>query len=79
MKCHREKPRTYQEKDNVIWFDIGVELTEDVLIRCRHYVSSEERISIFRILFHPAFAFTEVVRFFKVTSCLLRITETEGY
>ena len=63
---NREKPKVYYPSDIAIWFDIGMEVTDDILIRCRHYKNDTERTSVFRVFFNPCFAFNEVVRMNKV-------------
>jgi len=60
-----KKPKTYFQRDNVIWFEPGIEIGDDVLIRCRHYRSKEERLSVFRLLLHPGFANDQVLRYQK--------------
>lgn len=67
----RESPKVYYPTDIAIWFDVGIEITDDILIRCRHYKNDTERISIFRVFFNPAFAFDEIIRLNKVYTFLL--------
>ena len=66
LNLKREKPKIYYPTDIAIWFDVGIEVKDDLLIRCRHYKSDTERISVFRVFFNPCFAFDEVVRLNKV-------------
>jgi hypothetical protein len=56
----------YNRNDIAIMFEVGIEVTDDILIRCRHYRSEEERASVFRIVFSPYFAFDEIVRIYSV-------------
>lgn len=63
----REKePQAYILEDKDIQFEIGIEISDDVLIRCRNFESNDERTSIFRILFTPCLTFGEEVKLYKV-------------
>ena len=66
LLCFSNKPVTYHSTDLSIYFLVNVEMTEDILIRCRHFKNNDERISVFRILANPAFVFDEVVRLYSV-------------
>ena len=57
----------YNTNDVAITFDIGIEVTEDLLIRCRHYRNEDERLSVFRIMFNPYLVTDEVLRIYSVT------------
>lgn len=72
----KEKPKVYYPSDIAIWFDIGMEVTDDILIRCRHYKNDTERTSVFRVFFNPCFAFNEVVRMNKTEIDFLPDVET---
>jgi len=58
-----ETPKEYKHNDKNITFEVGVEVTDDTLIRCRHFENNEDRVSVFRIMFHPSLAFDEIYRF----------------
>ncbi len=57
----------YNRGDKAIVFEVDLEVTDDVLIRCRHYRSENERVSVFRLMFSPYFAFDEVTRLYSVS------------
>ena len=48
-----------------IAFDINLELEGDILIRCRHINRHNERLTIFRAMFHTAFVDEFTLRFTK--------------
>ena len=37
----------------------------DLLIRCKHFLSNTERLPIFRVMFNTKFAYDPVIRFYK--------------
>lgn len=52
-------------------FKVGMRVENDVLLRCRHYKSESERVSMFRLVFHTSFVSHNLLRF---TKALLRVT-----
>jgi len=60
-----KEPKVYALEDKNIEFEIGLEVTDDVLIRCRNFESNSDRSSIFRILFTPCLTFNDELKLFK--------------
>lgn len=58
-------PEWYDQKDLSIFFDVNVEIEEDVMIRCRHLARDNSTFTVFRVMFHTAFVNSEVLRFEK--------------
>ena len=45
-------------------------MSEDILIRCKHYHSQTTRVPVFRIMFNTDFIFDNVARFYKVNKII---------
>ncbi len=60
-----KEPKVYALEDKNIEFEIGLEATDEVLIRCRNFESNSDRSSIFRILFTPCLTFNDEIKLFK--------------
>ncbi len=58
--------RALETKDLSCSFKIGIKINDDVLLRCRHFKSEAERISMFRVFFHTSFISQNFLRFTKV-------------
>lgn len=57
---------SYIKTDLTIWFDVNIEVKDDILIRCKHYQSNEIRFPVFRVMLHTGFFFDNVLRVYKV-------------
>ena len=57
---------SYGKSDLTIWFDINLEIKDDILIRCKHYHNNEIRYPVFRVMLHTGFFFDNVLRVYKV-------------
>jgi len=67
MISSEQEPRTYILEDKDVQFKIGIEFTDDVLIRCRNFENNDERTSIFRILLTPCLTFGDELKLYKVS------------
>lgn len=57
-------PMEYSRNEIGIVFHLNIEVTDDILIRCRHFRTDDERLSVFRLMFNPYFAFDRVFRLY---------------
>jgi hypothetical protein len=57
-------PLEYSRNEIGIVFHLGIEVADDILIRCRHFRAEEDRVSVFRLMFNPYFAFDNVFRLY---------------
>jgi len=57
-------PMEYSRNEIGIVFHLDIEVTDDILIRCRHFRTDDERLSVFRLMFNPYFAFDRVFRLY---------------
>lgn len=59
---------SYVKTDLTIWFDVNLQIKDDILIRCKHYHDNETRYPVFRVMLHTGFFFDNVLRVYKVIS-----------
>lgn len=57
-------PMEYSRNEIGIVFHLNIEVTDDILIRCRHFRTDDERLSVLRLMFNPYFAFDRVFRLY---------------
>lgn len=55
----------YYDSDLSFWYNINLEVSDDILIRVKHFENNDVRKPLFRIMFNINFAFDNVIRFFK--------------
>jgi len=55
--------RALRKEDLSCSFKVGVIIFDDILLRCRHYKSETERVSLFRVFFHTSFVQQNLLRF----------------
>ncbi|CAK93060.1 unnamed protein product (macronuclear) [Paramecium tetraurelia] len=55
--------KNYQQGDLSCIFDLkGIELSDDILIRCKHFENNKTRVALFRVMFNCSFLFDNVLR-----------------
>lgn len=64
----RQKVKEIAQQKLPLTIKIGVKVQDDVLLRCRSYVSEDKRISLFRLYFHTSFVTGNALGFSKVSS-----------
>eukprot|EP01016_Furgasonia_blochmanni_P006113 TRINITY_DN12438_c0_g1_i15.p1 TRINITY_DN12438_c0_g1~~TRINITY_DN12438_c0_g1_i15.p1 ORF type:complete len:284 (-),score=46.56 TRINITY_DN12438_c0_g1_i15:67-918(-) len=55
----------YFNTDISVWFEPNTEMAGDILIRCKHFHSAQERFPVFRIMINTGFVFDNIVRYYK--------------
>lgn len=56
--------RHYVSTDLSVLFDLGgLPVSDDVLVRCKHFESNAQRVSLFRVMWHSGFVFGNFLRF----------------
>ena len=56
----------FQQSDMSFWFDLGIEVSNDILIRIKHFENNDTRYPVFRLMVNTAFMFDNILRFYKV-------------
>ncbi|CAD8148396.1 unnamed protein product [Paramecium octaurelia] len=55
--------KNYQQGDLSCIFDLkGIELSDDILVRCKHFENNKTRVALFRVMFNCSFLFDNVLR-----------------
>ncbi|CAD8068749.1 unnamed protein product [Paramecium sonneborni] len=55
--------KNYQQGDLSCIFDLkGIELSDDILIRCKHFENNTTRVPLFRVMFNCSFLFENILR-----------------
>ena len=59
------KPMEFYPNSKNCYFEARTDVFNDLLIRCKHFMSNTERIPIFRVMFNTKLVFNKVIRFSK--------------